>query len=475
MTKSIKALLIFTLAAFALGGCATIKPDPTFSAKSVADKVAAGELSRKVDQFVVLFDASQSMNDRPDKTTKLNLAWNTAYKMAKTLPESMAAQSGLRVFGGEKKPFKKRNELIYGMSSYNTNEFLSALETIQWSAGETPMARAVESAGLDLAGSAMGDLAVILISDGEETTRHSVERAQELADKFGDRICFYTIQVGTATTMGKSMMEDIANATRCGFTTSAAELASAEAMADFVEKVFYTSNKDADGDGVWDSVDRCPNTKAGVEVDEYGCPVDADRDGVPDKQDKCPRTPTGVRVDENGCPVDTDGDGVADYLDKCPGTSPNVAVDARGCELKTETDSDNDGVVDTADMCPDTPANAPVDTMGCFKMTVAYFDTDKHNIKPRYRPWLDDAVAFLKANPDFKVEIRGHTDNVFTLEYNKVLSKKRANVVYNYLVNNGVPRTQLVANGYWYSMPVATNETVEGRALNRRTELAPLK
>ncbi len=77
---------------------------------------------------------------------------------------------------------------------------------------------------------------------------------------------------------------------------------------------------DADGDGVADRHDKCPDTPAGVVVDEFGCPIDTDGDGVPDYLDKCPNTPAGVLVDAFGCPLDEDKDGVPDYLDKCPKT-----------------------------------------------------------------------------------------------------------------------------------------------------------
>src|ERR1700690_2755146 len=82
---------------------------------------------------------------------------------------------------------------------------------------------------------------------------------------------------------------------------------------------------DSDGDGVVDSLDKCPNTPAGVKVDAQGCPLDSDGDGVPDYLDKCPNTPAGVKVDAQGCPLDSDGDGVPDYLDKCPNTPAGTA------------------------------------------------------------------------------------------------------------------------------------------------------
>lgn len=118
---------------------------------------------------------------------------------------------------------------------------------------------------------------------------------------------------------------------------------------------------DSDKDGVPDYLDKCPNTPAGVAVGKDGCPLDSDKDGVTDNLDKCPGTPSGVKVDKDGCPLDSDGDGVADYLDKCPNTPAGVKVGADGCPL----DSDGDGVPDNKDKCPGTPAGVKVDVNGC--------------------------------------------------------------------------------------------------------------
>src|SRR3989440_720083 len=118
---------------------------------------------------------------------------------------------------------------------------------------------------------------------------------------------------------------------------------------------------DADGDGVPDKRDACPNTPHGATVDSRGCPSDADRDGVPDGLDQCPNTPPGATVDAAGCPLDADKDGVPDGLDQCPGTPSGARVDAKGCPA----DGDGDGVPDGVDQCPNTPAGAVVDAAGC--------------------------------------------------------------------------------------------------------------
>jgi outer membrane protein OmpA-like peptidoglycan-associated protein len=102
-----------------------------------------------------------------------------------------------------------------------------------------------------------------------------------------------------------------------------------------------------------------------------------------------------------------------------------------------------------------------------------YFDFDRIDIRPDSKPVLDEAAAILT---DRRAEIEavvveGHTDAIGTDEYNQTLSIKRAEAVYQYLVNKGVPPELMRTEGYGESRPVADNETDSGRAQNRRVEL----
>jgi OmpA-OmpF porin, OOP family len=140
-------------------------------------------------------------------------------------------------------------------------------------------------------------------------------------------------------------------------------------------------------------------------------------------------------------------------------------------------DSDGDGVFDREDKCPGTPKGATVDEFGCWVIKDVKFDFDKSNIKPEFYPGLDQVVKVLKENTNMKVkvEVQGHTDSVGTQQYNQKLSERRAMSVMNYLVSKGIARNRLSASGYGFSRPVATNETEEGRAKNRRVQLDPIR
>jgi len=236
---------------------------------------------------------------------------------------------------------------------------------------------------------------------------------------------------------------------------------------------------DSDGDGVIDANDRCPNTPAGTAVNAQGCPLDSDGDGVIDAKDKCPNTPAGTAVNADGCPLDSDGDGVIDAKDKCPNTPAGTAVNADGCPL----DADGDGVVDAADACPNTPAGTAVDARGCptmfaggnsFTLTGVTFETSKSIIRPSSFAKLDEVAEALKNNPDVRVEISGHTDNAGSAAGNAKLSQARAEAVRQYFIDKGIAGDRMVARGFGESRPVATNDTPEGMAQNRRVEMAKI-
>jgi len=99
------------------------------------------------------------------------------------------------------------------------------------------------------------------------------------------------------------------------------------------------------------------------------------------------------------------------------------------------------------------------------------FEFDKSILLADSKLILDRVAASLLAHPEVKVEVAGHTDSDGSDAYNLKLSDRRAKAVRDYLITKGVPATQLTANGYGESKPIADNKTVEGRAENRRVEL----
>lgn len=150
-------------------------------------------------------------------------------------------------------------------------------------------------------------------------------------------------------------------------------------------------------------------------------------------------------------------------------------------------DSDGDSVCDTADLCPETPKGTPVDAKGCpvekpaakgdpnQKFEDVHFAFDRFELTDYAKSLLDNAAKVIqnlaKSYPELKVDVAGHTDWVGTDGYNQGLSERRADVVKQYLQRKGVDGTRINLQAYGESRPKATNETDEGRALNRRSEV----
>lgn len=99
-----------------------------------------------------------------------------------------------------------------------------------------------------------------------------------------------------------------------------------------------------------------------------------------------------------------------------------------------------------------------------------FFDFDKATLRDASTAELDRLTQLLRDLPNLKIEITGHTDSKGSDEYNKQLSHSRAKAVVDYLVAKGISKDRLKFVGYGEERPIATNETDEGRQLNRRTE-----
>jgi OmpA-OmpF porin, OOP family len=104
-----------------------------------------------------------------------------------------------------------------------------------------------------------------------------------------------------------------------------------------------------------------------------------------------------------------------------------------------------------------------------------FFDIDRYDLKDKSLTELTKMLGFLRENPSVQVEISGHTDNSGSEAYNLQLSEKRAQSVYNYLIENGVSETQLTTRGYGSQQPIADNSTETGRQMNRRIEFTIIR
>ncbi len=287
--------------------------------------------------------------------------------------------------------------------------------------------------------------------------------------------------------------------------------------------------QDRDRDGIIDMDDKCPDNPGKAEF--AGCPdPDTDKDGVCDKWiaekgltsdfackgiDLCPTEPGDLAY--SGCSnPDTDGDQICDpwvaevnlsekFAKSCHGS--DVCPDVRGSDENygcPNPDSDYDTVCDpwviekgmadrfvdkcqNLDKCPfdkgvveengcPPPRRFITVTEDAIELNEQFqFKTGKATLLPGSNELLDEIAKVLQDNPTIEISIEGHTDNKGKKKSNLKLSKDRAASVLKALSQRGIDKKRMHSNGFGQEKPLTTNDTEEGRALNRRVEIHIVK
>lgn len=220
---------------------------------------------------------------------------------------------------------------------------------------------------------------------------------------------------------------------------------------------------DYDGDGIYDRIDRCPDTPKGCLVDEAGCSLDADGDGVCDGLDQCLNTPAGEKVDKKGCSATQRG--MMGAAKAAPTTTPT--------EKPRETPP------------PPPPAQKPSQPVteterqliegGKVRLENIYFETNKATLLPESETALNEAGQALEKFVDLKVEVGGHTDTRGSAVLNQKLSQSRAESVRQYLLGKFQLKPEnIIAKGYGETQPETKELNQEELLRNRRVELKVL-
>ncbi len=242
---------------------------------------------------------------------------------------------------------------------------------------------------------------------------------------------------------------------------------------------------DADGDGVMDSADQCPNTPKGTKVNSSGCPMVA------------------VNADSIRMAAQADSMRMKMHADsvaaQASADSARMAADALARRLQAQKDSIAAAAQANADRIAaledslKSARNAGLraslrDSLAAARMRDSLrilmstpnaklvlagvnFSVNTSTLTQSSQFILDEVAKSLNANPDVRVEVSGHTDNTGPRALNERLSQQRADAVKEYLVAHGVAADRMETKGYAWDRPVATNKTVAGKAKNRRTEL----
>jgi len=167
-------------------------------------------------------------------------------------------------------------------------------------------------------------------------------------------------------------------------------------------------------------------------------PKDDDQDGVFNDLDKCPDSPAGSVVDETGCPPAPP----PPPPKTCKTPGPGEKISLAGCGT-------GDNIV----------------------LRGVNFDTNKATLTRNAKVLLDDVAAELNQYQDIKVQVGGHTDSRGSAALNDGLSKRRAASVMAYLTAKGIAANRMTSAGFGPNEPIADNATAEGQELNRRVEL----
>ena len=231
MATSFKSLLFLCASAALLAGCAGTPYSPTSFTPATIDTAAYGP---KVDGFVVVMDASSSMNfDHEDRSNFYN-AKDVVTHMNQTIPE-LGYQSALVGFGSGSCVNREDARIVYGPATYSRADFSNGLAILECAGGITPMADGVNVGGGSVKGS--GKVALILVSDFWQINSDAVIAAVDtLKGEYGDRLCIHTIQVGDGDE-GGDLTAALAGVNNCGSAVGAASLASSAGMATYVTDV----------------------------------------------------------------------------------------------------------------------------------------------------------------------------------------------------------------------------------------------
>ena len=248
----------------------------------------------------------------------------------------------------------------------------------------------------------------------------------------------------------------------------------------------YKGNADADGDGVNDAADQCPGTPKGTQVNSSGCPmvaaVNADSIRMAAQADSMRMK---MHADSVAAAARADSLRMAQEAQakaaQAAKDSAEAAAKANADRIAALEDSLRSarGAALRASLRDSLAAARMRDSLRVLMATPnaklilagVNFATNSATLTQSSRFILDEVAQSLVANPDVRIEVGGHTDNTGSRALNERLSQARAESVKQYLVDHGVSADRLEAKGYAWDRPVATNKTIAGRAMNRRTEL----
>lgn len=428
-----KALTILAVALLVLGLCVP----------AMADK-----LMPKADNFILFQDWSGSMGlTHPDYgKVKIVLSKELLVKMNEAIP-NLKYKNAFVLFA----PYKE----IQKFAPYDKATLKKQIDGV---ATDFEVFNRLTTMGIDLdkadkvLADAKGTTAFIIISDGESNLGHDpVPTAKALYDKYQGRVCFHIVSLADNAQGKKTLAQIAAINPTCTVTATAGDLRDKAKMDKFVQDVFFYT-------------DRGP--KAVIVA--------------PDK------AATGQKITLDGTKsTDPDNKPLTYAWSLCDGTTAEGATVTKAFNMSKEckvsltvtdvagsTDTTSHVIAPMAVVAPVAQAEAAAVPIveEIFVFRNIQFDFNKAVVKPEWLPVLDAAADIIKDRQK-AIAVEGHTDSVGGLEYNQKLSQQRAAAVKDILVKDGVEASKIETRGYGKTQPRYTNDTKQGRDMNRRVEI----
>ncbi|WP_236972172.1 OmpA family protein [Membranihabitans marinus] len=193
--------------------------------------------------------------------------------------------------------------------------------------------------------------------------------------------------------------------------------------------------------------------------------TDTDGDGVIDMLDQEPDTPPNAPVDVRGVVLDSDKDGIADYMDKEPFSTPGFDVDSDGVAQMPDNNYLTEDEINSL-------VNNKMDNIKTeWFLPMVNFDLNKYYVKPEFYGSLHHVATVMKNHPSLEIVVKGHTDNRGDVQYNEVLSYKRASAVIDYLVERyDLPRERFMIQ-YGGETNSLIPELKDGYDLDKKEEM----
>ena len=254
--------VVLAASATVLVGCAT--PAPSGGGFNAVN-LSTAQYGKKADTFVIIQDASSSMNEQHTHDTryvahrdagqsKLELAKETLSHMNQTVPQ-LDFNSGLTAFSGG---CYNQAKVLYGLETYDRDSLGGGLAKLTCASGTTPMGAGINTANSKLlTGLGLGKIAMFIVSDGISDASHTADgsggkkgaitAAKKAKDQLGDRLCIYPIQIGNEPG-AEEFMNKLATIGDCGFATNAMDISSPKTMAGYVIKTLLEPVGDAPAD-----------------------------------------------------------------------------------------------------------------------------------------------------------------------------------------------------------------------------------